>query len=331
MADGSGHVNRHVGDGVSRGVSGHVGGDPSDPSDLSGVSDVSVLWNGRATLGEGPLWDARTSRLYWVDIAEGVVHAYGARDGEFTQWSLGAQVGCLGLTEDPAVMVAGMRTGWHLFDTRTSRLTFIADPEAQRPTCRFNDGSVDPAGRFWTGSLEDSETQPEGRLYRLGANGTYATVDAGFYCSNGIDWSPDGRWMYFVDSRVNRIYRYEFVVSSGVLLNREVFADTTELPGIPDGLRVDAEGHVWCAFWDGAHLTRFNPAGAVAEVVQVPVLRPTSLAFGGPGLYTMYITSASIELTEEQLAQWPLSGAVLRRDADVPGQPANHYRRSRKA
>jgi sugar lactone lactonase YvrE len=320
--DVSGRADGHVSGHLGAVVSGHVGGDPNG---------VSVFWDERATLGEGPLWDARMSRLYWVDIAEGVVHAYGARTGEFTQWSLGAQVGCLGLTEDQAVVVAGLRTGWQLFDTLTDRLTFIADPEARRPACRFNDGSVDPAGRFWTGSLEDTETRPEGRLYRLDADGTHATVDTGFYCSNGIDWSPDGRWMYFVDSRVNRIYRYEFVVSTGVVLNREVFADTTDLPGIPDGLRVDAEGYVWCAFWDGAHLTRFTPGGGVAEVVQVPVLRPTSLAFGGPGLRTMYITSACIDLTEEQLEQWPLSGAVLQRDAAVPGQPANHYRRSRKA
>lgn len=310
MADGSGDVSAHV---------------RVDPS------GVSVLWNGRATLGEGPLWDARTERLYWVDIAQGVVHAYGARAGDFTQWSVAAQVGCLGLTEDPATVVAGLRTGWQLFDTLTGRLAFIAHPEEQRPACRFNDGSVDPAGRFWTGSLEDGETRPEGRLYRLDADGTYATVDAGFYCSNGIDWSPDGRWMYFVDSRVDRIYRYEFEVSTGAVLDREVFADTTDLPGIPDGLRVDAEGYVWCAFWDGAHITRFTPAGHVAEVVRVPVPRPTSLAFGGADLRTMYITSASIDLTEEQLAQWPLSGAVLQREAAVPGQRANHYRRSRKA
>ncbi|HEY3868324.1 MAG TPA: SMP-30/gluconolactonase/LRE family protein [Actinocrinis sp.] len=289
-------------------------------------SDVSVLWNGRATLGEGPLWDTRTERLYWVDIAKGEVHAYGARAGDFTEWSLGAQVGCLGLTEDPATVIAGLRTGWQLFDTLTGRLAFIADPEAQRPACRFNDGSVDPAGRFWTGSLEDSETRPEGRLYRLEADGTYATVDEGFYCANGVDWSPDGRWMYFVDSRANRIYRYRFEVSTGAVLDREVFADTTDLPGIPDGLRVDAEGCVWCAFWDGAHLTRFTPDGQVAESVEVPVLRPTSLAFGGPDLRTMYITSASVDLTGEQLAQWPLSGAVLQRAAAVPGRPSHHYR-----
>jgi len=228
------------------------------------------------------------------------------------------------------VLVAGMRTGWHLLDTRTSGLTFLADPEADRPACRFNDGSVDPAGRFWTGSLEDGETRPLGRLYRLEGDGAYTVADEGFFCSNGIDWSPDDRWMYFVDSRADVIYRYAFDVHSGALGDRRIFADTSVLTGLPDGLRVDAAGDVWCAFWDGAHVTRFASDGTVAEQVPVPVLRPTSVAFGGPDLRTMYITSASIDLTDEQLTQWPLSGGVLRYDVEVPGRAANRFRTARE-
>jgi sugar lactone lactonase YvrE len=296
-----------------------------------GSGDVTeVFWNGRATLGEGPLWDHRIAVLYWVDIVAGVVYMQRADDVP-ARIEVGAQVGCLGLTEDPHVLVAGMRTGWHLLDVRSGERTFIADPEADRPTCRFNDGSVDLAGRFWTGSLEDRETEPLGRLYRLDSDGTYTTVDEGFFCANGIDWSPDGRWMYFVDSRADVIYRYAFDVESGAATDREVFVDTSAIAGIPDGLRVDAAGDVWCAFWDGAHLTRFSPAGAVTEVVAMPVQRPTSLAFGGPDLRTMYVTSASIGLTEPELAEWPLSGSVLRRVAETPGRPSTPFRLAREA
>jgi sugar lactone lactonase YvrE len=279
-------------------------------------------------LGEGPLWDPRTETLYWVDIAAGTVFAQPADRSEPTRIDLGAQVGCLGLTDDPWVLVAGLRTGWHLLDVTTGDLSFLADPEADRPDCRFNDGAVDPAGRFWTGSLEDGETRPVGRLYRLTGDGGYAVADEGFLCSNGIDWSPDGRWMYFVDSRADAIYRYAFDPGSGAIDDREVFVDTSPLVGIPDGLRVDAAGNVWCAFWDGAHVTRFSPDGGVAEQVPVPVPRPTSVAFGGPDLCTMYITSASIDLTGDQLDRWPLSGSVLRQDVDVPGRPSNHFRLS---
>ncbi|GAA1288222.1 gluconolaconase [Planotetraspora silvatica] len=291
---------------------------------------TSVFWDGRATLGEGPLWDARTGTLYWVDIMEGTVFAQAVDAAQPARIDVQAQVGCLGLTDDPQVLIAGMRTGWHLLDLRTGGRTFLSDPEADRPACRFNDGSVDPAGRFWTGSLEDGETRPEGRLYRLDGDGTYATVDEGFYCSNGIDWSPDGRWMYFVDSRADLIHRYAFDAETGEATVRRIFADTSSLPGVPDGLRVDSQGDVWCAFWDGAHVTRFTPDGAAAERVPVPVLRPTSVAFGGPGLQTMYITSASLGLTPSQLVEWPLSGAVLRRDAQTPGRPATPFRLTRE-
>ena len=293
---------------------------------MTAASSTTVFWPGRASLGEGPLWDPRIDTLYWVDIVAGALFAQAADAHEPARIDVGAQLGCLGLTDDPRLLVAGMRTGWHLLDTRTSGLTFLADPEADRPACRFNDGSVDPAGRFWTGSLEDSEAFPLGRLYRLDGDGTCTAVDEGFYCSNGMDWSPDGRWMYFADSRADVIYRYDFDVESGSAVGRRVFADTSSVEGIPDGLRVDAAGDVWCAFWDGGQLIRFTPDGVVAETVPVPVPRPTSLAFGGPDLCTMFITTASIGLTDDQLAEWPLSGSVLRRAADTPGRPPSHFR-----
>jgi sugar lactone lactonase YvrE len=277
-------------------------------------------------LGECPLWDSRTGTLYWVDFTAGTVFAQASGASRTVAIDVATQVSCVGLTDDPQVLIAGLRTGWHLVDLRTGARTFLADPEAGRPTCRFNDGAVDPAGRFWTGSLEESQTQPAGRLYRLDGDGRYTAADQGFCCANGMDWSPDGRWMYFVDSFVRVIYRYAFDVESGAIADRQVFADTSSMPGVPDGLRVDAAGDIWCAFWDGAHLTRFTPGGVVAEVVTVPVPRPSSITFGGPELSTMYVTSASIDLTEDQLAKWPLSGSVLSLPASTPGRPAVPFR-----
>jgi sugar lactone lactonase YvrE len=226
---------------------------------------ITVLSPDRHRLGEGPLWDPRTRTLHWVDIVAGDVFSQpeDARVPRFTR--LGVQVGCLGLTADPNILVAGLRTGWHLVNLETGWRQLLGAPEHDRETCRFNDGSVDPAGRFWTGSLEDSESGPDGRLYRLDPDGSYRTMDEGFYCSNGIDWSPDGRWMYFVDSRQDRIYRYAFDPTHGEVRDREILVDTTAPPGIPDGLRVDAAGDIWCAFWDGAHITRFAPDGTIQE------------------------------------------------------------------
>jgi sugar lactone lactonase YvrE len=287
---------------------------------------VDVFSADRQQLGEGPLWDPRTGTLHWVDIVAGeVLSRDGDTGGGPRVVRVGTDVGCLGLTADPGVLVAALRTGWHLLDLRTGGLRALADPEPDRPSSRFNDGAVDPAGRFWSGTLEDDPTGPDGRLYVLDGAGAYRTADDGFRCANGVDWSPDGRWMYVVDSGRDRVHRYPFDTATGTLGPREVLVDTTALDGVPDGLRVDAAGDIWCAFWDGAHLTRFGPDGTVRERVGLPVLRPTSIAFGGPDLRTMYVTSASRGLTAGQLARWPLSGAVLRRTAAVPGRPAHHF------
>ncbi|MFI0939863.1 SMP-30/gluconolactonase/LRE family protein [Streptomyces sp. NPDC021020] len=289
---------------------------------------VGVFSGGRYRLGEGPLWDPRSGTLHWVDIVAGEVLSRGEDAGDARVTRVGADVGCLGLTADPHVLVAALRTGWHLLDLRTGHLRPLADPEPDRPSCRFNDGAVDPAGRFWSGTLDD-DGAADGRLYVLdvldGSDASYRTADEGYRCANGIDWSPDGRWMYVVDSGRDRVHRYPFDVATGTLGAREILADTGALDGVPDGLRVDAAGDIWCAFWDGAHVTRFAPDGTVRERVDLPVLRPTSIAFGGPDLRTMYVTSASRGLTAEQLARWPLSGAVLRRTAAVPGLPAHHF------
>lgn len=290
-----------------------------------GGAVTTVLSATRHVLGEGPLWDPRTGTLHWVDIIAGDVFSQPEHAMESRATHLGVQVGCLGLTADPNVLIAGLRTGWHLVHLDTGAQQLLGDPEHDRETCRFNDGSVDAAGRFWTGSLEDSESGPDGRLYRLDPDGSYQTMDEGFYCSNGIDWAPDGRWMYFVDSRRDRIYRYAFDPASGEARDRKILVDTTALPGIPDGLRVDAAGDIWCAFWDGAQIVRFAPDGSVREQVAVPVLRPTSVAFGGGDLRTMYITSASLGLTPAQLQSWPQSGMVLHRPVDTPGLPAHVF------
>lgn len=290
-----------------------------------GGAVTSVFWPGRARLGEGPLWDDRIDTLYWVDIVAGLVFSQSPGYPHPETIEVGTQVGCLGLTDDPDVLVAGMRTGWQLLNLRTGEQKPVADPESDRASCRFNDGSVDPGGRFWTGSLEDSESGPDGRLYRLDPTGGYVTVDEGFFCSNGIDWSPDGRWMYFVDSRRDVIHRYAFDPGSGAATRREVLVETTSIAGIPDGLRVDSAGDIWVAFWDGAHVSRFSPDGQFVESIEVPVLRPTSVAFGGPDLRTMYITSASRGLTDEQLREWPLSGSVLQRAATTPGRRSNRF------
>ena len=285
---------------------------------------IDIAAEGRSTLGEGPLWDHRAGRMLWVDIADGAVNILTPSAGSTKRIELGENVGCLALTNRVDTVVAALRSGWHLLDLATGERRLIASLPAPA-SHRFNDGAVDAAGRFWTGTLEDGERKPVGELFQLNPDLSHRAMDRGFLCSNGIAWSLDDRWMFFVDSRRDAIYRYRFELATGAIEDRELFIDTGPFSGIPDGIEIDLDGLLWCAFWDGARVVAFDRRGVPRHTIDVPALRPTSVTFGGPDFRTMYITSARMGLTPRELTDWPASGALLALERSVPGRPANVF------
>jgi sugar lactone lactonase YvrE len=286
-------------------------------------SVIELVSHGRATLGEGPIWDHRDERLLWVDIAEGAINV--VTETSTRRIEVGENVGCLALTERPDTLVGALRSGWYWINLETGEKQLITTSPAAK-THRFNDGAVDDQGRFWTGTLEDGETNPVGELFVLHGDLSYRSMDRGFLCSNGITWSTDRRWMFFVDSRKHAVYRYPWDADTGAIGNRELFLDTSDLAGVPDGIEMDSDGTLWCAFWDGAQVVGFDGSGAARVVIPVPAIRPTSVTFGGPGLRTLYITSAKFGLSERDLADWPASGSVFAVERPTPGLPANVFR-----
>jgi L-arabinonolactonase len=288
-------------------------------------SVIELAGQDKATLGEGPLWDHRDGRLLWVDIVEGAINILLPSTSAMQRIELGENVGCIALTARPDTVVGALRSGWHWINIETGEKRLIARSPAAK-MCRFNDGAVDRAGRFWVGTLEDGEKNPIGELFRLDADLTYQSMDQGFLCSNGIAWSLDQRWMFFVDSRRDAIYRYRSDVETGTIGARDLFVDTRDLPGIPDGIAMDSDGVLWCAFWDGAQVIGFDGDGVPGKTLNVPALRPTSIAFGGPELRTMYITSARFGLSDMEMRDWPASGSVFEVDHATPGLPTNIFR-----
>jgi sugar lactone lactonase YvrE len=278
----------------------------------------------KATLGEGPIWDSRDGRLIWVDILGGVVNVLASGASRARQIEVGEHVGCIALTTHPNTVVGALRSGWYWIDVESGAKQLIA-PSPAPADCRFNDGAVDRAGRFWVGTMEYAETNPVGELYLLAPDLSYRSTDRGFICSNGITWSNDRRWMFFVDSRNRVIYRYRFDDEGGVVGERAVFVDTSDLPGVPDGIEMDSDDTLWCAFWDGGQVVGFDKDGVPRETIAVPAIRPTSLAFGGPDLKTMFVTSAAYGLSDQELAAWPGSGAVFEVARPTPGLPANVF------
>ena len=283
---------------------------------------VRIVEAASALLGEAPYWSPRERTLYWVDMLRPALHRLAA----------GTSVTTRGLTRLASAAVPRRRGGFVLvhpsglfrFDTADDEGMLLAHPEAGRPDHRYNDAKCDSQGRLVVGTLDTSGRAGRGTLWRIEAGGAATPLDRGFTTANGIAFSPDGRTLYFADSGPRVIYAYDYASGSGALGERRVFARFAD-DVKPDGLATDADGGVWVAVWDGWRVERYATDGRRTRSIRLPVPRPTSLAFGGQDLATLYITSARARLDPESLAAAPHSGALFAVDAGVRGAPVSVF------
>jgi sugar lactone lactonase YvrE len=230
-------------------------------------------------------------------------------------------------------MIVAMRSGVVLLDTETGALMPVADAPYDPAKMRFNDGRCDAAGRFWAGTLYEPRDQPLGSLYCIERG---AIRDAGkpVTVSNGLAFSIDNRTMYHADTTAHRIMAYDFDPATGSIGEGRLFKQFSTdrshgYGGRPDGAAVDCEDAYWCAMYEGGRILRLSPSGEVLREIAVPVRCPTMVAFGGPDLRTLYVTSARHNRPREEIAQYPLSGYVLALRVDVMGRPEPAYRLTR--
>jgi sugar lactone lactonase YvrE len=278
--------------------------------------------------GEGPLWDVAEQALYWVDIPRCVVHRFEPSTGRSERWTVPAAIGCLALRRGGGA-VAALRTGFALLDLTTNKVQTFANPEAGLPETRFNDGKCDARGRLWCGSMHDTsdpqDRRPIAALYRVDPDLACHRMLDGIRTSNGLDWSPDGRTMYYTDTPTLQIDAFDFDPEAGTIANRRAFATVPQGVGRPDGLAVDEAGYLWSAHFDGWRVTRYAPDGRVDRVVRLPVQNVTSCAFGGPDLDILYITSATEDLSESELERQPLAGGLFAHRPGVRGRPMHRF------
>ena len=314
---------------AARQISGNVGATPMNitPSTRSGrASDPQVEcvlpWG--AHLAEGPVWSVREKRLYWVDILAPSINRFDPATGANEEVVLPRLVSAVVGRSDGGLM-ALTQAGLEGFDFASGTLTPLVDPEAEISDNRFNDGKCDRQGRLWAGTMRLDASRTSGSLYAIKPDLSWERHESGLTVANGLDWSPDGRTFYFADSAPGRIYAYDFDETAGKLKRRRIFAEIDAASGRPDGLAVDAEGFVWCAIWDGWCLHRYAPDGSLVREVKLPIPRPTSIAFGGDDLKTLFITSARVRLPSRILAEAPFSGGLFTLPVDVPGLPAAEF------
>lgn len=279
----------------------------------------------RCNLGEGPYWDVESQRLYWVDITGHRVHRWSPKTGACESHDTGTYVG-FAIVDETGNLVAGLRDGIYAMGFGSAEKRPIAKP-VMHPENRFNDGSCDPAGRLWAGTMHVSGNcaRTSGALYRL-TGGALETVERDIGISNGLGWSPDGATMYYAETHRGIVWAYAYDMATGSASDRRVFAEVPLEVGVPDGLTVDAAGRVFVAIWRGHRLNVYTSDGQLDDVIEMPVPHATSCCFGGSDLRTLFISTSPEGLSPEQMAAYPHSGLVFACETGVPGLPATRMR-----
>ena len=266
---------------------------------------IEVLVDIKTTLGEGPQWDVEQQRLYWVDSMDGRVLRCTADGSELRGWELGQKIGSIALRKDGDHALAALEKGLYDLDLKSGDLQLIVDPEPAAINNRLNDGKVDRQGRFVFGSMDMLEESASGKLYRLDPDMSLHVLDENIICSNGPCWSPDGETFYFADTWTGELWAYDYGNNSGAVSRRRTFAKVdTSGGGAADGATVDAEGCVWQALVYDSKLVRYTPDGEVDRVIDMPVRKVTSVAFGGPEMDVLYVTS----MAKPPLPRFPSDG-----------------------
>lgn len=279
---------------------------------------IEVAVRQRLELGESILWDDRIGRLAWVDIHTGRLwQEKPLAEPEVRQ--LPDRVGAIGLRESEGFVVA-LAKGFGLLGLDYLPLALIA-PDL--PHLRLNDGRCDRFGNFLCGGMDERGGRGAA-LYRLRPQGQVETLLEGIGCANATCFSPDGLTLYFADMGTGRVLAYPYHPDRPLGAPR-LFFDFAGRPGLPDGAAVDAEGCVWLTHWGGSAVSRHAPDGRLIEEIALPVTNPTCPCLGGPDLRTLYVTTATFQLSPDALAQEPLAGAILSLRATVEGLPEARF------
>jgi sugar lactone lactonase YvrE len=289
-----------------------------------------LLFDAKAYLGEGPIWDARTQTLYWVDILAKRIYAEGDLFAELDEYEF---LGSIAPRKNGGLILALSGGKSETSETHERRFNFASlEAGSAKPTLllalsdesssnRFNDGKCDPRGRFLAGTMDMGESEPTGSLYSVDGDSVRRILSS-VTISNGLTWSPDHKTFYYIDTPTRRVRAFDYDLETGAIANPRVAVYVPEPLGWPDGMTSDMQGNLWIAMWGGAKVTRWNPnTGELLEQIPIPAMNVSSCVFGGRNMNELYLTSARKGLDEAVLKQYPLTGGVFRLETNVDGMP----------
>ena len=279
-----------------------------------------LVLDARADCAESPVWDGSTGRLWWTDIPNRRLHRTDPTTGRDECWAMPGRVGCFALAERGGLVLA-MEHGFARFDPATDKATTIAEPEADKPENRFNDGRCDRRGRFLASSMHEPRTTPQGALWQLDPTRGVRLLADHALVGNGLAFSPDDKLLYWSDSRRGRVFRFDYDIDDGAAWNHRLWLETDDSLGRPDGAAIDADGCYWSARFRGSRVIRFTPGGRIDREIRFPVSQVTMCAFGGSDLKTLFVTTAAEHLDEPE----PHAGGIFAIDAGIKGLPEPRF------
>lgn len=273
----------------------------------------------KATHGEGPVWDEIQQQLYWVDIPEGQFYRGQLSTGKAGSYLVGQDLGVLALREQGGIVMA-VRDGFGLYDEKTRELQLIRpSPEQENALVRFNDGAVDPSGRFLAGTMAYDEVSCLGKLFSLEHDHQWKALEHDLYITNGMAWNQKGDRFFMIDTLQHCVFSYDYDPASGHISNRIRYIEFPKAL-YPDGMCTDSEDGFWIAFYGAGKVVHFDPKGEQIEEIVVPAPHTTSCCFGGKDLQTLFITTSCRDLDAQQREAFPLAGRTFRVETGVKGK-----------
>lgn len=280
----------------------------------------------KAQLGEGAFWNHRSQELFWVDIEGQQLHIYDPASKSNRSLPTPSKIGTVVPQTDSTAVVA-LVDGIYIMNTNNGELEVLSEVEKEMTYNRFNDGKCDPNGNLWVGSMHYDQNQPLASVYKIAPWGNTTKMIDSVTISNGLVWTKDASIFYYIDTPTGTIQAYDFNRARATISNKRTAVAIPDSLGFPDGMAIDAEDKLWVGLWNGSAIGRFDPvSGELISKIEVPAQNVTACAFGGPNLDKLYITTASIGMTDAQKNQYPLAGSLFVANPGVKGVKSDFFK-----
>jgi len=286
------------------------------------MSNYTIVSNDVSILGESPIWDEIYQRLYWVDIESKRLHAWSFLDNKKLEWNFNSRICAISLTKNHDELICAFDKFFAFFNIITQKVTKLINQTNLPENVRFNDGKTDGYGRFWCGTMSESNpSKPEGAIYLLDNNLNIHKIIKGIHISNSITASPDNKYIYYADTFKKKIYKTNLAKDISCIRAAEIFVDNIDLKGFPDGSTIDINGCLWNAEWNGGQVVNYDLNGRLLNTIKTPMKRPTCCVFGGKNMNILYITSA-LEVGDRE---GNISGKTIAINTDTVGTYSNRF------